>query len=113
VNWGFVVNYPRNPRFRPRFTFKIVETSEEMGQRGSMLSNHAMVITDEGPLGVRSKEGVKEIILHHFGISKHSFYVYQSYLEPFIAIFPKSHDRDVVFATDRAIDGPIELNFHA
>jgi hypothetical protein len=75
VNWGFVVNYPRNPRFRPRFTFKIVETSEEMGQRGSMLSNHAVVITDEGPLGVRSKEGVKEIILHHFGISKiHSMF---------------------------------------
>lgn len=41
-----------------------------------MLTEHAVVITDEGPLEVRSREEVKEIILHHFGISKHAFYVY-------------------------------------
>jgi hypothetical protein len=61
------INYPGNPRFSQH---------QEINQRRRMLTEHAVVITDEGPLEVRSREEVKEIILHHFGISKHAFYVY-------------------------------------
>jgi hypothetical protein len=34
-----------------------------------MLSSRAMIIMEEGPMGVQSKEEVKDIILHHFGIA--------------------------------------------
>jgi hypothetical protein len=110
---GSAINYPRNPRFRPRMTYKIAETSEEMEQRRAMLDNHAVVIIDEGAMGVQSQEEVKDIIHHHFGIRKHECYVYRSYPEPFIAVFSDSHDRDVVFAAAKAIDGPVVLAFHA
>jgi hypothetical protein len=110
---GSVVNYPTNPRFRPRVVFRSVETSEEMEQRQGMLSNHALVITEEGPMGIQSREEVKDVIWHQFGIRKHECYVYRNYPEPYIVIFPDSHDRDIVFAMGRAVDGPIILAFHS
>jgi hypothetical protein len=62
---------------------------------------------------VQSKDEVKDIIFHQFDIRKHEFYVYRSCPEPFIAIFPNCHDRDVFSAAGRAIEGPIEMGFHA
>jgi hypothetical protein len=91
---------------------KVASTTESMEQRKRLLTKHAVVIMDEGPLAVQSREEVKDIIMHHFGIMKHVFYVYRSFPEPFVAVFLESHDRDVVFAAGRAIDGPIELGFH-
>jgi hypothetical protein len=70
---GNAVNYPGNPRFRLQCAFKMAPTSEEMERRREMLTTHAVVITDEGPMAVHSREEVKNIILHHFGIRKHEY----------------------------------------
>jgi hypothetical protein len=90
----------------------MADTSQEMEQHKQMLSNHAVVITDEGPMRVQTREGVKDIILHQFGIRKHECYVYQRYPKPFVVVFPDSHDRDVVFASEKVVDDPVELHFH-
>jgi hypothetical protein len=92
---GSAVNYPGNPRFRPRVVHKMVSASEEMEQRRQMLTLHAIIISDEGQLRVQSREEVKDLIFHHFGIRKHDFYVYRSCPEPFVAFFHDPHDRDV------------------
>jgi hypothetical protein len=110
---GSAVNYSRNPRFRPRIVFKIDNIFKEMEQRRVLLTNHALVIFDEGPLAVQSKEEVRNLIMHHFGIRKHELYVYRSHLEPFIVVFSEGHARDLVFVVGRLVDGPIELSFHA
>jgi hypothetical protein len=52
------------------------------------------------------------LIIHHFGIRKHELYVYRSHPKPFIVILSEGHGRDLVFATGRLVDGPIELSFH-
>jgi hypothetical protein len=44
---GSAINYPGNPRFRPRCVFKRAVISEEMNQRCRYLTKHAVVITDE------------------------------------------------------------------
>jgi hypothetical protein len=110
---GSTVNYPGNPRFCPRLAFKYVGTSEEMEQRKRLLENHVVVITEEGPLGVRSREEVKDIISLNFGISKHNFYVYHTRAGPFLAFFHGTQDNDVVFVAARAVDGPTDLSFIA
>jgi hypothetical protein len=79
-----------------------------MEQRRMLLTNHALVISDEGPLAVQSKEEVNNLIMHHFGIRKHELYVYHSHLEPFIIVFSEGHARDLVFAAGRLVDGPID-----
>jgi hypothetical protein len=43
-----------------------------------MLTNHVMVVVDVGALGVQSREEVKDLIMHHFGVRKHELYVYHS-----------------------------------
>jgi hypothetical protein len=83
------------------------------GPHPQQLSKLAVLITDDCPLALRSRDEVKYIIDHHFGDRKHEFFIYQNFPEPFIAIFAESRARDIVFATGRAIDGPIELGFHA
>jgi hypothetical protein len=83
-----------------------------MNQRYRYLTKHAVVITDEGPMVIRSREEVKDLIQFSCGIRKHDFVVYQSTPEPFIAIFLEEHDRDIVFAMGRALDGLVELAFH-
>jgi hypothetical protein len=88
-------------------------TSEEMVQHRHFLDSHAVVITEEGPHNVYSREEVKDLIQHHLKIHKHEFSIYRSRLKPFIAIFHGTHARDVVFATGKVLDGPIELGFHA
>jgi hypothetical protein len=75
---GSAVKYSGNPRFRPNFAFKTAETTEDMNQRSRMLVEHAVVITEEGPRGAQSREEVKDIIFHTFGIRKHGFFVYRS-----------------------------------
>jgi hypothetical protein len=109
---GCAVNYPGNPRFRPRAVHKIADSSEEMHQKEQAMADHAVVISDEGPMEVRSREEVKEIIFQHFGIRKHEFSVTRSSPEAFVAFFHETHARDVVFAAGRVVDGPIELRFH-
>jgi hypothetical protein len=110
---GNAINYPGNPHFHPSVVFKIINTAEAMDQRQLLLSNHALVISNIGPMGIQSRDEVKTLIMHHFGIRKHELYVYRSCPEPFIVIFSKGHARDLVFAAGRLIDGPIELFFHA
>jgi hypothetical protein len=100
---GNAVNYPSNPRFRPPEAFKFVATSEDMEQRRFLLTNHALVITQEGPMGVQSREEVKTLIMHYFGIRKHELYVYRSRSESFIVIFSKGHARNLVFAAGAGI----------
>jgi hypothetical protein len=109
---GSAINYPGNPRFRPRCVFKRAVISEEMNQRCRYLTKHAVVITDEGAMVIRSREEVKDLIQFSCGIRKHDFAIYRSTPEPFIAIFHEEHDRDIVFAAGRALDGPVELAFH-
>jgi hypothetical protein len=92
---------------------KIADTSDEMEQRKELLMNHAVVITEEGPMGIQSRDEVKNIIFSQFGIPKHEYYVDRSYQELFIAIFLESHNRDVLLAAGRAVEGTIELCFHA
>jgi hypothetical protein len=110
---GSVINYLGNPCFHPHHAFKMAGTIEEMEQRRQLLTDHAIVISDEGPLGVRSREEVKDIILHHFGIRKHDFFVYCSSPEPFVAFFHETNARDEVLTAARVVDGPIELGFCA
>jgi hypothetical protein len=88
-----------------------VGTSDEMEQRRKLLESHAVVITEEGPRAVQSKEEVKDIIALHFGISKHNFYVYRNSSEPFVAFFHDTHDRDVVFAAAKLLMAPLILSF--
>jgi hypothetical protein len=78
-----------------------------------MMINHAVVVTDDGPMGVHSWEEVKDIIFYHFGICKHEFSVTHSSPDPFAAFFNDTHDKDVIFATRRVVDDPIELGFNA
>jgi hypothetical protein len=110
---GNAVNYPSNPRFQPRSDFKKSEITQDMDDRCRILNNRAVVITEEGPMGVRSREEVKDIIQYHFGISKLEFLVYRSNPEPFLAVFRNEHDRGVIIVAGRVVDGPIELGFHA
>jgi hypothetical protein len=100
---GSAVNYPGNPWFHPRVAFKLANTSKEMEQHCVLLTNHV----------VQSKEEVKNLLKHHFGVRKHELYVYHSHPEPFIMVFSESHAHDLVFASGRLVDGPIELSFHS
>jgi hypothetical protein len=109
---GNAINYPGNPRFRPSCAFKMAPTSEEMETKRTMLYSHAVVITDDGPMVVHSREEVKDIILNHFGIRKHAYYLYHSHHKPFIAIFLEVRDRDTMFVVGWVVEGLIELGFH-
>jgi hypothetical protein len=110
---GSAINYPGNPRFRSQCAFKSASSSKGMEGHRRMLANHALFISDDGPMGVCAREEVKDLIQKLFGISKHEFSVSRSSLEPFLAIFHKARDRDMLFAAGRLIDGPVELSFHA
>jgi hypothetical protein len=108
---GSVVNFPCNPHFHPRVAFKIASTSRAMEERSVMLANHALLVKEEGPMGLRSYDEPKGIIFHHFRIHKHEVYAYRSCPDPFTIVFSHSHARDIVFTAGRVIDGPIELSF--
>lgn len=91
---GMVVDYPGNPRSCPRIVEKIAWTTKEMQQRRDMLTHHALLVTEEGPLGVASKEEVVEIIRHHFGLRRYECHVYRCKPEHFIVIFNEDSTRD-------------------
>jgi hypothetical protein len=55
-----------------------------MKQARLFLSTHAIVINEEGPMSVRSREEVKDIIQFHFDLRKHEFTVVCSRPEPFV-----------------------------
>jgi hypothetical protein len=52
-----------------------VSATPEMEDRQHFLVNHAIMITDVGPLDVCSREEVKDLIHFHFSICKHEFMV--------------------------------------
>jgi hypothetical protein len=108
---GNAINFPRSPSFRPSASFVSMATTKEMDDREDLLSQHALVVFEHGPLGLRSTKELKDLLFHHFGLHKHEWYVYHCNPAPFIIIFSKKHTCDVVFATRRVIEGPIELEF--
>jgi hypothetical protein len=110
---GSAINYPGKLRFRRQFAFKAISASEEMDQRIRILVSHTLLITDDGPMAVRLREEVKDLIHLQFGISKHGFSVYRNNPGPFLAIFHEARDRDVLFVVGRVVEGPVELGFHA
>jgi hypothetical protein len=70
---GSVVNYPGNPRFRPRAAVKVANTTSEMDQKRWMLEDHALVISDVGPMSIQLRDEVKDVILHQFRIRSVNF----------------------------------------
>jgi hypothetical protein len=76
-------------------------------QRRSMLGHHALLVPEEGPRGVTSKEEVADFIEHHFGLLRNEFQVIRSSLVPFLLIFSERAARDVGFARGRVMDGPV------
>jgi hypothetical protein len=88
-------------------------TTQEIEDRKEMLTHHALMVREKGPLGLRSGEELKDIIFHQFHIRNHEIYVSRSFPSPFIVIFSERHARDVMFAAGRVIDGPMELRFNA
>jgi hypothetical protein len=48
---GSAINYPNNPRFRPRVAFKMSASTDDMIQREDMLSRHVLLVKEEGPWG--------------------------------------------------------------
>jgi hypothetical protein len=92
---------------------RVASTTEEIEQKRRLLANHAVLITDEGPMRIKSREEVKDVISHHFGIRKHVFYVYRHSPDLVVAVFVESHDRGIIFVAARVVEGPIELGFHA
>jgi hypothetical protein len=109
---GHIVDFPDNPRQRLRVTVKMAWAPEEVQQKREMLTQHALLITEEDPLGVASREEVAEIISHNFGLPGYEFHIFRSNPEPFIVIFSDRATRDIVFARGRVQDGLVDLRFH-
>jgi hypothetical protein len=55
---GSAFNFPGNPRFRPRVAFKTALTSADMEERKRLLTNYALLVKEEGPLGLHSCDEV-------------------------------------------------------
>jgi hypothetical protein len=108
---GNAINFPGNLRFWSNASFMCLATTKEMDDREDLLSHHALVVTEHGPLGLRSVEELKDLLSHHFDLRKHEIYVYRSHPAPFIIIFSEKHVCDVVFAAGGVIEWPIELQF--
>jgi hypothetical protein len=84
---GHVTDFPGNPRQRPRMVERFAWAPDEIQERRTMLTHHAVVVTEEGPRGVASKEEVVDIIEHHFGLLRYEFNVIRTNPEPFIIPF--------------------------
>lgn len=85
--------------------------TQEMEQREQLLTSNALVVTEAGALGLGSKDELKDVIFHHFGIRKHEFNVFRSAPEPFLVLFSEQADRYLAFAEGRFIEGPYEFRF--
>jgi hypothetical protein len=110
---GSAINFPGNLRFWPRVAFKMAATSSEMEDMKKLLSRFALLVKEEGPLGLSSAEELREVIHHQFSIRKHELFAYRSHPDPFVVIFSEENSRDVVFTAGRVIDGPLELSFNS
>jgi hypothetical protein len=110
---GSIINFLGNSHLRTRVAFKMVATSREMEDMHDMLSNYALVVKEEGSMGLHSYEELSDLITYQFGFCKYAFYVYRSWPEPFVVIFSYQHMRDMVFAVGRTIERPVELQFSA
>lgn len=86
--------------------------TEEMEKRGDLLSEHGVLVTEHGALGVASKEELKDVIVHHFGVRRHEFQVFRGCPEPFLLLFSEQSHRDIVFAKGGIVEGPYEFRFH-
>jgi hypothetical protein len=64
------INYPGNPRVRPRCAHRMAATTTEMNHRDRLLAGHAILVSDDVPMRVSTRDEVREIILQHFGIHK-------------------------------------------
>lgn len=80
-------------------------------QRAEMLTTRALVVKDEGVLGVSSKEELKEAIIHHFNLREYELEVFQNYPEHFLVIFRSEEARNLVFARGRLVEGPFDFRF--
>jgi hypothetical protein len=47
---GNVVNFPGNPRFRPRVAFKMKATTSDMEDKKELLANHAVLVKEQALL---------------------------------------------------------------
>jgi hypothetical protein len=106
-------DFPGIPRRRPRVVEKLAWASDEIQQRREMLTHHALLVTEEGSLGVASREEVDEIIGHQFDLLRYEFHVFRNTPEPFIVLFSDRAAIDVVFTRGKVSDGRVELRFHA
>jgi hypothetical protein len=88
---GNAVNYPGNPCFCLWVAFKMVTTSDVMGDREKMLSSHTLVVKEKGLLSIRFVEERKETACHHFNFRKHELYAYHTNPHPFVIIFAEKH----------------------
>lgn len=70
------IEYPGNPSMRPPIARKMVLMTQEMEKREDLLAANALVVTEASPLGLGSKDELKDVIFHHFGIRKHEFNVF-------------------------------------
>jgi hypothetical protein len=87
--------------------FKAATSSIAMEERKEILSRLALLVKEDGSLGLRSSDELKDLIFHHFGFHKHELTVYRSYPAPFLIFFPDRHARDVVYGAGRIIDGSV------
>jgi hypothetical protein len=62
---GNAINFPGNLRFWSNASFMCLATTKEMDDREDLLSHHALVVTEHGPLGLRSVEELKDLLSHH------------------------------------------------
>jgi hypothetical protein len=81
------INFLGNPSFRPSASFVSMASTKEMDDREDLLNRHVLVVSEHGPLGLRSAEEFKVLLFHHFGLRKHELYVYRSNPTPFITFY--------------------------
>lgn len=109
---GNIIDYPGNPLYRPRVEFKMAQITGPMQERQEMLQERALLVTEEGPVGLTSRRELVDVIQHYFGISRYELQVHHTYPEPFIIMFNDSSARDRVYLQGFIRNGPIELRFH-
>lgn len=110
---GNAIDHPGNPRHRPRFVEKHAVLTDDMEDRKELLTSRALLMIEEGPVGVVSREEVAEIIMHHFRFCKYELEVFRTQPEPFLVIFKDQHARDRVYARGRLEEGPYAFQFHS
>lgn len=91
----------------------MVRTTATMADRMDLLLHKALLVTEEGPFGITSKEELAKAVQHHFRLKRYVLRVYRYNPEPFIIFFEERETRDRVLTRGRLVDGPYEFRFHA